>query len=138
MLSNETLETVFTVAGCLHFTQIPAMLVTPRILDWNRDFSGLSPINRQIVKVVLGGIVLCVVGLGAVVVISSSELARSRFGGALSGFLSIFWSYRAIVQLFVYSKTWPRRALWSHACLSCLFPALAALYGLAFVASALP
>lgn len=126
---------VLFVAGTLHFTQVPAIVLTPRLLDWQGDFAQLSPINRQIVKVVLGGIMLCVLGLGVVVTTSASELLLTGVGRRVCIFLAIFWAYRAIIQIFVYAKTWPRRALWAHACLSLLFPVLAGLYAFCAMAA---
>jgi hypothetical protein len=129
-MSEAELRSAILMAGSLHFVQVPALFVTPSVLDWRGEITRLSSINQQIVKVVLGGIVLCVLGLGAVVVLTAGEIARTRLGGRLCGFLAIFWSYRAMIQLFVYSKSWPRSARWSHLGLCCLFPLLAGLYAL--------
>jgi len=122
---------VAQLAGALHFLQIPAMFVAPRMLNWKEDFGKLVPINRWIFRVTAGGIVLTSVCLGAIVLLHPQELIYSKLGLSLSGFLALFWAYRASAQIFIYSRVWPRNNLMdrlSYYGMSILFPIKSALY----------
>lgn len=133
-----SLENLVWIAGLLQFCQIPAMIVSPKILRWEDDMAKLSPINRKIVLVIGIAILLVGVGSGMVVVLGAREMvAGGRLGSALCGFLGIFWLYRAIVQVFVYSGIWPEGqvARLSHYGLTALFTFQASVYLMACVAT---
>lgn len=131
-----SMRTLVLVTGALHFCQLPAMLTAPRILQWGDDLAKLEPINRQIVKVIGGGIMLAVLGLGVVVVCAPSDVAGgSRVGIALACFLAVFWAYRATVQIVVYRRIWPGglTGRLSHYGLCLLFSFQTVAYAAAFV-----
>lgn len=121
------------IAGALHFTQVPAMLMMPRVLNWKKELALLTPINRHLVRVVVLGIVICVLGLGIVVVSCAEQMVSTRIGRILSVFLAGFWSYRALAQWLVYGRIWPGRFRWAHWCLCVLFPVLSLLYARNFL-----
>lgn len=126
------MDTFLLVCGLLHFTQAPAMVLAPNLLDWRGDFARLQPMNRALVRVVLTAIVIVVLGLGVVVAVGAAEIARGgAFSRAFTTFLSCFWSYRAYAQVVVYRHLWPAGRLGraSHLALSALFLFLAAAYG---------
>ena len=125
---NEYLDWVPTVAAGLHFVQLPAMRVARRVLRWDDELTRLRPINRWIVSVIGGGIVLCILGLGLLVLCLHGELLRSAPGIGLCVFLSVFWAYRAVVQVALYSKLWPPGERWSHQALCVLFGLLTSAY----------
>jgi len=120
-----------TLAGALHFIQLPSMLLARRILGWDRDFARLSPIKRGIVLTIGGGILLCVLGLGLLVASSHGRLLQSPVGVGLCVFLSVFWAYRGAVQLFVYGSIWPASSRVAHHALSVLFIVLTLAYAAA-------
>lgn len=123
-----------TFGGMLHFVQLPAMLVARRVLDWRGELSRLAPINRQIIRVIGGGIMICVMGLGLLVLLLHGELLHSRAGVGLCGFLTLFWAYRGAVQLFVYADLWPAGQHWAHVGSIVLFLSLTGIYAVsAFV-----
>ena len=117
-----------TLAGALHFIQLPSMVLARRILGWDREFARLSPINRGIVAAIGGGILVCVVGLGLLVASSHGRLLDSPVGVGLCVFLSVFWAYRGAVQLFVYGSIWPADSRAVHHALSVLFVVLTVAY----------
>jgi hypothetical protein len=124
------------LAGLLQFCQIPAMIASPKMLNWKEDLAKLSPINRNIVLVIGAAIVLTGVGLGVVVVVGATEMVGGgRLGTALCGFLGVFWLYRDAVQVFIYRKIWPKGGMGtlSHCGLTALFTFQAAVYLTAFV-----
>ncbi|MBI4054777.1 MAG: hypothetical protein HY402_01440 [Elusimicrobia bacterium] len=130
-----SLEDLLFLAGMLHFLNVPAMLLAPRMLGWREDLAKLAPINRRMVLVMGGGIVLVILGLGTVVAVCSREMAEGgRLGMALSCFLGIFWGYRTFIQVYVYPRIWPGGFLGrlSHFGLVALFPFLSGVYWLAF------
>ena len=124
---------LMVLAGCLHFTQVPAMLLLPRVLDWQAELDRVSPMNRRLIRVVVAGIMLCVLGLGVVVSTCAAEMATTCLGRALSGFLAIFWASRGAAQFLVYARIWPVGWRWAHWCLCALFPTLTLLYGVNLV-----
>lgn len=132
-----TLKNLVLLAGVLHFCQLPAMFMAPKMLGWREDLGKLQPINRRIFNVMAGGIMMTVLGLGLVVALAPAEVAGgSRLGTALAAFLGVFWAWRGSVQVFLYSKIWPGGWLGraSHWGLSALFAFLSAVYLAAFVA----
>ncbi len=135
-----SLENLVFLAGLLQFCQIPAMLCSPKMLGWEEDLAKLSAINRRIVFVMGGGIILTVVGSGIVVVAASSEIAAGgRLGAALACFLGVLWLYRGSMQVVVYSRIWPGGFLGrlSHHGLVALFTFQSAVYFAAFAAALL-
>jgi hypothetical protein len=131
------MSTWIFIAGLLHFCQVPAMaLVEVSMLEWKKDLQRLQPINRRIVKVIGLAIILTVLGLGVVVMTAPGELiGGSTLGASLAAFLSVFWSYRLLVEVLVYPKVWPRTASGRifHYALSVLFAFLAGTYTTAFI-----
>lgn len=131
-----SLSTVIFLTGLLHFCQVPAMLIAPRMLGWRDDLAKVTPINRRIIAVMGLGIVLTVLGLGVVVMVAAEEIAAgSLLGAALAAFLGIFWTYRGAVQVVLYSQVWPAHGpgRLSHYGLAVLFAVLALVYWGVFV-----
>jgi len=126
-------EDVLRVAGLLHFSQVPAMLMLPRVLDWQTELASLSVMNQRLIRVVVAGIMLCVLGLGAIVIAYPAQMLSTRLGWALSLFLALFWACRAAAQFLVYARVWPQGQRWAHFCLCALFPLLSLLYTLGMI-----
>lgn len=109
-----TLENLVFLAGLLHFVQVPALLMAPKMLNWQEEFSRLSPINRRIFQMIGLGIMLMTLGAGMVVIIAPDEVAGGgRLGTALCGYLGAVWLFRLIVQITVYARLWPG-GLWGR------------------------
>src|SRR5262249_2491199 len=112
MIDMLSLPNAVFLAGLLHFCQVPGMLFATRMLGWREDLAKLEPINRRIVHTVGLGVMIAVLGLGAVVMSAPGAVAGgSRLGIALATFLAIFWAFRAAMQLFVYARIWPRQTV---------------------------
>ena len=126
----EHIDWLPTLAALLHFAQLPSMFIARRVLDWQGELSRLAPINRQIIRVIGGGIVVVIIGLGVLVSVLHGRLLENPAGVGLCVFLSIFWAYRGAVQLFVYVELWPDRQRWAHYALSLLFLVLTSSYAL--------
>lgn len=119
-----------TLAALLHFAQLPSMVIARRVLDWQGELSRLKPINRRIIVVIGGGIVVVILGLGVLVLALHGRLLHSAAGVGLCAFLSVFWAYRGAVQLLVYARLWPEGQRWAHRALSVLFVVLTCSYAL--------
>lgn len=119
------------LAGAMHFFQIPGMLLLARrIIVLGAEFRKLSSVSRRIVYVLAAAIVLTVLGLGALVIVTASELAEgSRLAVGMLMFLSVFWGFRAACQIW-YGGVWPRTlsARLMHGALLGLFFLKTALY----------
>lgn len=126
----ELIDWLPTLGGALHFVQLPAMVVARRVLDWRGELSRLGPINRRIVRVMGGGIMLCVLGLGALVLALHGQLLHSGAGIGLCAFLGVFWAYRCAVQFLVYAELWPAGQAWTELGSKLLFVSLTGIYAL--------
>lgn len=125
------LSVLATLAGALHFVQIPGMLVFwSRVLRLGAELDRLAPVTRRIVYVLATTVVLTVLGTGAIVTATATSLAA---GGplalALCTFLGAFWSFRTLCQCY-YAGVWPKTTAGrvSHQALLALFAFQAALY----------
>jgi hypothetical protein len=135
-----TLARLVRLAGILHFCQVPAMMVAPQMLGWKEDLAKMQTINRRIFGVIAAAIVLTVLGLGLVVALAADQVVNgSLLGEGLAAFLAVFWAYRFLVQVVLYSKIWPGGWLGkaSHYGLTLLFAFLASAYAVAFASVAL-
>lgn len=129
-------EHLIMAAGLLHFCQVPAMIVAPKMLEWKKEMAMLTPINRRIVQVIGIAIMLTVLGMGLVVAWGAAEIAAATpLGLALAIFLTVFWAYRGTVQFVVYHRIWPGGFLGraSHYGLCLLFTFLTLVYGAAAI-----
>ena len=98
-----TLQALLFMAGALHFIQLPALLLYKK--EGVGDVSALSPMERDVKKAMTGGILLVVLGLGVVVMANAGTLAQGgRLARSLCFFLALFWSFRAAMQVAVFSK----------------------------------
>lgn len=133
MLLAEYRDWLPTLAAALHLVQLPAMFVARRVLDWQGELGRLAPINQRILAVIAGGILVCVLGLAALVLALHGQLLESRAGVGLCAFLSVFWAYRGAVQVCVYARIWPVGQRWAHHALCLLFAVLTLAYALSVV-----
>ncbi len=128
-------EHVVFAAGALHFVQPIAMRFVPKVLSWNEDMAKLRPINRQIFRVVVRGLVVTLSGIGLIAVLFPGQLLQTGAGSALLLLMAVQWAYRLWVQLCVYRHTWPKSHRASFVGLSLLLALKAGLYALCFVAA---
>lgn len=79
-------------------------LVFPRYFQWKEQLAALSLINRQMMQVHTFFIALVVFLMGSLCISSASELLGTPLGRRICLGMGVFWSIRALVQWFVYSK----------------------------------
>ena len=103
-------EMLLTVAGCLHFLQIPSTsYLARRMLNLGPDLAKLSPINGYIVRIFLGATSLLILGLGLIVVGHARDVAGTPLGQTLCTLLAVFWTARVAAQLWM-RRVWPKDA----------------------------
>ena len=133
-----SLQNLVFLAGILHFCQVPAMMMAPKMLGWKEDLSKLQLINRRIVMVIGVAIVIVGVGTGILVASAAGEMVGGgRLATGLCLFLAVFWGYRGAVQFLLYFKIWGTDLLGrlSNYGLCLIFVFLTAVYAVAFVAN---
>lgn len=91
---------IFIVLALIHF-------IFPKYFDWENEFKSLSLINSQIMKVHTIFIALTVLLMSLLCLTSANELIETSLGKKIVLGLSIFWTFRLIIQFFGYSpKLW--------------------------------
>ncbi len=97
------LELLIQIGALMHLGLLAAAALTPRVLDWRSQLEQLTPILRQLVWTYGSFIVLMIVGFGALSAFCADSLADgSPLARALCIFLTVFWSARLGVQLFLF------------------------------------
>jgi hypothetical protein len=76
----------------------------PRRFNWEKEFSTLSLINRQMMYVHTLFIALVVLMMGILCVTSSKDLMETVLGKRVCMGFTIFWLTRLIIQFFGYSS----------------------------------
>ncbi len=130
---ESTYDWLVTLAGALHFAQLPSMRIASRRLGWDAQLRQLGAFGRQLAVLFGGGIMVCVLGLGLVVVSSHAHLLREFSGRCLCVFLAFFWLKRGAIQWLFFGASWPESLRWMHRALSVLYPAMGSLYALGAV-----
>ena len=76
----------------------------PRYFDWKQQLASLSLINRQMMQVHTFFIAFVVFLIGLLCFSSAEELTATPLGRRICLGLGVFWSVRALVQWFFYSR----------------------------------
>lgn len=123
------------LTGLSQLANIPAMIMAPKMLGWKEDLGKLQPINRNIFMVLGIGMSLIIVSSGVVVMVGRDEMLNgSLLGVSFACFLALVWTYRGLIQIFLYTRIWPggRIGKVSHLGLSVLFVFQALVYWICF------
>ncbi len=76
----------------------------PRRFNWEKEFSTLSLINKQMMYVHTLFIALVVLMMGLLCVTSSKDLIETVLGKRICIGLTVFWFTRLVIQFFGYSS----------------------------------
>lgn len=116
-----------------HLLVLVASSQVPKQLNWHTDLRSLEPLNRKLMWTYGGFIVLTIVSFGVLTAFFHGEfVAGNPVALGLSGFISVFWSARVLVDFFYFSHDdWPEgiEFVVGHALLTSLFLFLVAMYG---------
>jgi hypothetical protein len=100
------MKILLQLAGFLHFGILIASALVPNVLDWRGELRKLPPLFAQLVWVHGGFIVLTILGLGAISVLSATELASGTFlARSVCAFIALFWGTRLAVQFMYFDAT---------------------------------
>ncbi len=77
----------------------------PRYFGWKTELAGLSPINREMMKVHTLFIALTVLLMGLLCLSSATLLMDTVLGRRVSLGLGLFWGLRLGIQIFGYSSS---------------------------------
>jgi hypothetical protein len=100
--------TVLSIAGALHFLQLPSLVYLVRgTLDLRGDLGRLSAVNRRLFVVFVLAVAFLLLGMGALVALYPEHFLETPLGQRLCWLLAIFWTARALVQTWLRS-VWPR------------------------------
>ena len=132
------LEHLILFGGVCHFGILIASALVPRVLDWRKELTRLSPLSRHLVWTHGAFIVLVIIGFGTMSLLNARELAG---GAALArmfcGFIAVFWLARLFIQFFVFdARPYLKRPLLKlgYHGLTVVFAYLGLVYGWAAVA----
>ena len=76
----------------------------PKRFNWEKEFSSVSLINKQMMYVHTAFIALVVLLMGLLCVSSSKDLIETVLGRRICIGLTIFWATRLIIQFIGYSS----------------------------------
>ena len=97
-------------AGGVQLLIASANFFAPRKLHYAENLAKVTPMVRQIFRVLSFYIVLTLVAFAALCFTFPADLAGgSTLGRALSSFLALFWGVRVLIQLFYYDPDTKRR-----------------------------
>jgi hypothetical protein len=127
---NDWRESLLIIGG-LHSTAFAAFhLAFWRLFGWREELHRISQVNSGILQVLNLCLTLLLLGLGALVVLDRSEIVSSRVGQHLLVLLSVFWTFRLIVQFVFF-----RMNHWASWVLSLLFLVGALIYAVPVLSS---
>lgn len=93
-------------AGGVHLLIAAANCLLPSKLQYRENLLKVSPIIRQIFIVHSVYMVLVLIAFGGLCILFAPELAGgSPLGTFLSGFITVFWLLRILIQFFYYDST---------------------------------
>jgi hypothetical protein len=133
---RDTLPTLITLAGIGQLSVLIASALVPVRLNWRRDLQVLNRLQRQMVWVYGGYVVLSIIAFGVISLTNANELASgSRLARSVCAYIAVFWGIRLSLQAVLDAKehltTWWLAA--GYRLLTVLFLSFVTVFGLAAV-----
>ncbi len=101
------MEIHFKIVGILLMILAIVHIFFPKYFNWKDELKSLSLINRQMMEVHTFFIALTVFLMGLLSFMATTDLLQTQLGKTISLGLGIFWAFRLVFQIFVYSpKLW--------------------------------
>src|SRR3954464_14125696 len=102
---REYLRTLITIAGCGQLSVLVASALVPVQLKWRQDLQVLNRLQRQMVWVYGGYVVLSIVGFGVISLTNAHELASgARLARSMCAYIAVFWGIRLSLQAILDAK----------------------------------
>ncbi|WP_299890184.1 hypothetical protein [uncultured Lacinutrix sp.] len=77
----------------------------PKYFKWNKELKSLSLINKQMMTTHTFFIALTIFLMGLFCLTSSNEIINTKLGNTIALGLGVFWVFRLLFQLFIYSPS---------------------------------
>ncbi len=103
-MNEETMLVIFRLAGLMCVGLIVANFVAAPRLGYARSLVQAETIVRQIFYVHCGYIVFLITGLAVICLGWPQLLLEDGMGRVVSGFFTVFWGSRVVVQLTYYDR----------------------------------
>jgi len=133
MFKSTTAETLLILGGIGHLALAFSSLAIPRLLGWQEELQALRPLTRRVFRTYSFYIFGIHLWFATLSIVAAGPLAA---GGLLSrlitGFISLYWAVRIVVQFGVYDRSVRRERLLfrvGEVCYVVLFAALTLIYG---------
>ena len=97
------LETLIFISGILHLGTLNGSAQEPKELKFKEELPKVAPLMRHWILGAGAYVVLNLIAFGVISLTLSKELASgSPLARAFCGYVAIFWSFRLVVQFFVF------------------------------------
>ncbi len=130
-MNMETTLILLRLAGLMCLGLIVANFVAAPRLGYARNLAGSGNLVRQIFYVHCGYIVLLITALAVLCLGWPQLLLAEGMGQVVSGFFTVFWGSRVVVQLTYYDKTERRKERFWDLFFLLVFFTLAAIFATA-------
>lgn len=129
----ELLESFLRLAGLISVGLVVANFVAPRRLGYARSHTGAETLVRQIFYVHCAYIVLLIAALAVLCLGWPGLLLEPGMGRVVSGFFTLFWGSRVVVQLTYYDPEHRARERFWDVFFLLVFSTLAAIFAAATI-----
>jgi hypothetical protein len=129
----ELLESFLRLAGLISVGLVVANFVAPRRLGYARSLAGAETLVRQIFYVHCAYIVLLIAALAVLCLGWPGLLLEPGMGRVVSGFFTLFWGSRVVVQLTYYDPEHRARERFWDVFFLLVFSTLAAIFAAATI-----
>lgn len=129
----ELLESFLRLAGLISVGLVVANFVAPRRLGYARSLAGAETLIRQIFYVHCAYIVLLIAALAVLCLGWPGLLLEPGMGRVVSGFFTLFWGSRVVVQLTYYDPEHRARERFWDVFFLLVFSTLAAIFAAATI-----
>lgn len=129
----ELLESFLRLAGLISVGLVVANFVAPRRLGYARSLTGAETLVRQIFYVHCAYIVLLIAALAVLCLGWPGLLLEPGMGRVVSGFFTLFWGSRVVVQLTYYDPEHRARERFWDVFFLLVFSTLAAIFAAATI-----
>jgi hypothetical protein len=99
MMIRDHLPQLITLAGFGQLSVLVASALVPVQLNWREDLQKLDRLQRQMVWVYGGYVVLSIIAFGLICIFNARELAEgSRLARSMCAYMAVFWGVRLALQ----------------------------------------
>lgn len=131
-MNPELTSILLRLAGLICVGLVVANFVAAPRLGYAKSLAGAETLIRQIFYVHCGYIVMLIAGLAILCLGWPQLFLASGMAKVVSGFFTVFWASRVVVQLTYYDREYRRRERFWDVFFLMVFATLALIFGAAF------